>query len=595
LRLWTGEPTGELRSWLAMLVELLIRDFALIDELKLCFGPGLNAITGETGSGKSLLVGSLEALLGQRPKGGPADWVRRGAKRARVEGRFALVDGPLADRVGTWLAEHLPEIPAEWEEDDEERELVLSRTLGLDGRTKAYVNHRSVTRRALSGLATMLFEIHGQNEHQRLLEPSEQLRLVDAMGEHGALLDKYRKARTDWREAVERARDLEASQAERRRRLIDLRYQNEELESAGLSAGERSELGEERQLLRAAEDLGRELSGVIDSLSEADGAAVERLRNADRLLDRWRDRIGALSDPHNSLREALVHLEDACMALVSFADGVESNPARLEQVESRLAELDRLERKYSADEEQLIEIAEGLTQEIEALEQTEESREGANDEIDALRKELDKRALALSKARGKLGPRMCRSVMTALRELGMESARFEVEIQKREVEDELELFGASGVDRVEFMLGANPGEPVRPLRYVASGGEAARIMLALRSVLSVGPAPAGRGERTLVFDEIDSGVGGHLAPKVAKHLRTLAIGDQVLCVTHLPAIAAAAELHLKVAKEAKGERWHTVVAELEGEERVLEVADMIGGGAGHKTARAEARRLLGSD
>ena len=582
-----------------MLVELLIRDFALIDELKLGFGPGLNAITGETGSGKSLLVGSLEALLGQRPKGGPADWVRRGAKSARVEGRFALVDGPLADRVGTWLAEHLPEIPAEWEEDEEERELVLSRTLGLDGRTKAYVNHRSVTRRALSGLATMLFEIHGQNEHQRLLEPSEQLRLVDAMGEHGALLDKYRRARTDWREAVEHARELEASQAERRRRLIDLRFQNEELENAGLSTGERAELGDERQLLRAAEELGRELSGVIDSLSEADGAAVERLRNADRLLDRWRDRIGALSDPHSSLRDALVHLEDACMALVSFADGVESNPARLEQVESRLAELDRLERKYSADEHQLIVIAEELKQEIEALEQTEESREGASDEIDGLRKELDKRSLALSKARGKLGPRMCKSVMTALGDLGMDAARFEVEIQKREAEAEdtleLGLFGASGVDRVEFMLGANPGEPVRPLRYVASGGEAARIMLALRSVLSVGPAPAGRGERTLVFDEIDSGVGGHLAPKVAKHLRTLAIGDQVLCVTHLPAIAAAADMHLKVAKEAKGERWHTVVAELEGEERVLEVADMIGGGAGHKTARAEARRLLGRD
>ena len=578
-----------------MLVELLIRDFALIDELKLSFGPGLNAITGETGSGKSLLVGSLEALLGQRPKGGPADWVRRGAKRARVEGRFALVDGPLAERVTAWLSEHLPEIPAEWEEDGEERELVLSRALGLDGRTKAYVNHRSVTRRALSGLATMLFEIHGQNEHQRLLEPSEQLRLVDAMGEHAGLLQKYRKARTAWREAVERARELEASQAERRRRLIDLRFQHEELEGAELSTGERGELGDERQLLRAAEDLGRELSGLLDSLSEADGAALERLRNADRLLDRWRDRINALTEPHNSLREALVHLEDACMALVSFADSVESNPARLEQVESRLAELDRLERKYSADAEQLLTLADELRVEIEELEETEESREGAGEEIEALRKELDKRALGLTKARKKLGPRMCKAVMTALKDLGMDGAHFEVEVAQRKAEDELELFGANGVDRIEFLLGANPGEPVRPLRYVASGGEAARIMLALRSVLSVGPAPAGRGERTLVFDEIDSGVGGHLAPKVAGHLRTLAIGDQVLCVTHLPAIAAAADMHLKVSKREKGERWHTVVAELEGDDRVLEVADMIGGGAGHQTARAEARRLLGRD
>lgn len=575
-----------------MLVELLIRDFALIDELHLAFGPGLNAITGETGSGKSLLVGSLEALLGQRPKGGPAGWVRSGAKRARVEGRFALVSGPLGERVSAWLEEHLPEIPAEWEEDGEERELVLSRTLGLDGRTKAYVNHRSVTRRALSGLATILFEIHGQNEHQRLLEPSEQLRLVDAMGEHGSLLAKYRSARTAWREAVERARALEASQSERRRKLMDLRFQQDELESAELVVGERAKLGDERQLLRAAEELGHELAGVIDSLSEADGAALDRMRNADRMLDRWRDRIGALSAPHTSLRDALIHLEDACMELSSFIDGVESNPVRLEQVESRLAELDRLERKYSASEEQLVAIGAELRSEIDELELTEESREGADEEIAALRLELDKRSFALSKARAKLAPRMRKSVMTALAELGMEAAQFEVQIVQRAADDELEHYGTSGADDVEFMLGANPGEPTRPLRHVASGGEAARIMLALRSVLSVGPAPAGRGERTLVFDEIDSGVGGHLAPKVANHLRTLAIGDQVLCVTHLPAIAAAADLHLKVAKEADGERWHTVVAELEGDERVREVADMIGGGAGHKTARAEARRLL---
>ncbi len=573
-----------------MLVELTIRDFALVDQLTLGFGSGLNAITGETGAGKSTLVAALEVLAGARPRGGPREWVREGAARATVEGRFVLTSGPLARRVSAWLAEHLPAIPEEWD-DDEEGELVLSRTITAEGKTRAHVNHRPATKRALAELASLLFEIHGQNDHQLLLEPAEQLRLVDAMG---ALdVDGYRRARGEWRRLLERFRELQASQRERKHLLADLRFQANELEDAELGEGEREKLDAERQVLRSAEELGHELGSLLDDLSEGENTALDRVRSAERSLSRWGERVVSLEGAAGDLRETLAHLEEACASLVSFADSVEANPSRLEAIESRLAELDRLVNKYGTDDAGLQELAGELRVRIAELEGHEESLDGLESDVASKREEVASAAALLTRGREKVRKRLGSAVEGALAELGMEGAAFEVVLAARDGDDELERFGPRGADRIEFLLGANRGEPVKPLRHVASGGEAARIMLALRSVLAVGPAPAGRGERTLVFDEIDAGVGGHLAPKVASHLHVIAEGDQVLCVTHLPAIAAAADHHLKVQKEIVAGRSRTAVEELGGERRVLEVADMIAGGAGHETARAEARRLIG--
>ncbi len=613
----------------AMLVELTIRDFALIDELSLAMGSGLNAITGATGSGKSLLVTALEVLAGGRPRGGPREWVREGAKRASVEGRFAFANAASAARVSEWLAEHLPEVLEDWEEGGE-RELVLARTLGADGRSRCSVDNRAVAQRALAELAALLFEIHGQNDDQLLFEPDEQLRLLDATGELEAEVAAYARARGEWRRAAEELAGLEATRRERRNLLADLRFQSSELGESGIAAGEREALVAERGLLRNAEELARELGGWVQSLSEGDDAALDRLRGAERALERWRE-VRALEGPAGELREALAHLEEACASIVSFASGLEADPARLEEVEARLAELDRLERKYGEDEAGLLRLAGELGGRIAELEGAEESVAGLAQRVAAHGVELERRAGALTRARKKLGPRLGRAVQGALAELGMPAARFEValaarksavaraaaEIPGRSGADgggeapgrmgegearensggvDLERFGPRGADAVEFLLGANPGEPSKPLRHVASGGEAARVMLALRSVFSRAAAEASAestsGARTLVFDEIDSGVGGHLAPVVALHLRALARGDQVLCVTHLPAIAAAADRHLKVAKEVAAGRSRTAVEELEGERRVREVADMIGGGSSHETARAEARRLL---
>lgn len=585
-----------------MLVELSIRDLALIEQLSLVFGRGLNAITGETGAGKSLLVGALSALLGDRPRGGPAEWVRSGAPRARVEGRFHL-EGEGARVAERWLEEHMPEVLADWEEEEsqgEARELVLGRSLGADGRTRAHVNHRPVTLRALRELAPLLLELHGQHENQRLFLASEQLRLLDACGLPEGALDNYRRARSKARRLAEQRAELMAGRRDRKRRLSDRRFQLAELQGAELELGEREQMLEERILLRNAGELTRDLSKMVASLGDDDNAALERLQMAERVLDRWREEIPALEASLCALRNASAHVEDACSRMTSFAQEVELNPNRLEEIEERLVELDRLERKYGMELPALIEHHAELEEEIEELEKREESVSGLDGKLKSARKAMAEAAGKLSRARRKIAPELVRRVNRALGDLGLGRAEFEVQVLPRveptspnaaedpaQDPEEFERFGPNGCERVVFQLAANPGEPSKPLSHVASGGEAARVLLALRRALG------GEGGRTLVFDEIDSGVGGHLAPAVSKHLKGLAAKDQVICVSHLAPIAAGADHHLKVSKEVVKGRSTTQVTELTGDQRVAEVADMIGGGSSHATARAEARRLIG--
>ncbi len=579
-----------------MLSELSIRDLALIEGAALEFGPGLNVVTGETGAGKTLLVSALELLLGERPKG---SLVRKGAARARVDGRFVLRRAELPASLVEWLREHHPE---GLEEGGEELELVLSRSLGADGRTAAHLDGRPVTRRALRELAGMLVEIHGQNDHQRLLEPHEQARLLDAFGDLAGRLVKYRAARERWASLLAREEALERSAAERRDRIDLLRFQTGELEAAAPSQEEALELRRERERLRHAEELGASLGGLLEGLVEGDGAALDVLRRAERALGAWERRVGELTAPADELREAVVRLEEAGEGLRRVLERVEVSPERLEQVEGRLAELERLERKYRVDLAGLCELLPRLIAELAELEDAERGGEALGAELAAARAELEREAAALSSARRKLRTPLVRAIQGSLAELGLERARVEVCVEPRVVaplegpnadprraarEADGRRFGPDGADRVEFLLAANPGEEPGPLRAVASGGEAARIMLALRGALA-----ARQAIPTLVFDEVDSGVGGKLAPRVGEHLAALSGHYQILCVTHLPAVAARAGRHLRVEKEVEGGRTRTRVRELDGDERVGEVADMIAGGAAEETARAEARRLL---
>lgn len=576
-----------------MLLELVVTDLALFEGARLSFGPGLNVLTGETGAGKSLLVGALELLRGGKPRAG---LVRQGAERARVEGRFALPPEQDGERVRRWIARHLPAVAESWGELEpgEERELVLTRSVAADGRTRAYVDQRPVGRALLEQLAERLFEIHGQHDQQRLFEPSEQLRLLDGYGGLGDSVRAYVDARTRWQALAARAQRLREREAERRDRLDLLRFQKGELEAAGLEPEERGRLEPERDVLRHAESLREGLANLVGELSQNDDALLDRLRRMERFLSLWRARVTALAEPAEGVCAALVHLEEAARTLESFFDKLEVDPERLDLVEGRLAEIERLERKYHLDLAGLVARLGELAREIGELEGDEASLGTLEAEIAAAREEVLSRGGELRRARKALRAPLVKAVGRRLAELGLEQARFDLRLGQRGDDEaaadpaaDRERFGERGMDRIEFLLAANPGEGLQRLRECASGGEAARILLALRSVL----AERTQG-RTLVFDEIDTGVGGRLGPVVGKRLRELARHHQVLCVTHLPAIAAQADRHLVVRKGVEGGRTRAAVDALEGEARVEEVADMIAGGGDEETARAEARRLL---
>lgn len=586
-----------------MLRELSIENLALFERASLTFGPGLNVISGETGAGKSLLVGALELLLGDRPR---SSIVRTGAAQARVEGLFALParsSGAVA--VAAWLAENLPLALEEWNAlgPDDEREVILSRTVSTDGKTRAFVNQRPVTQRVLRDFAAQLVEIHGQNEHQQLLDTAEQTRLLDAFGELEPKLSTYRERRAHWLALRARTLDVRSQSRERRDRLDLLRFQSGELAEARLSEDEHAGLLHERELLRHAGELGSQLGALAAELSTSDRAALDVLRRATRVLDHWEPRIPSLSETAQELRDALLHLEEASAGIGRFLEGIEYSPERLEAVETRLYRIELLEKKYATDVAGLVAREREIAAELARFDAHPESVEAlAALEAEAAR-ELSVAARSLTTARRALRTRLKREVEKTLSELGLERARFEVSVEPRLAPDlhspnapaqatealaDARRLAPDGADHVEFLLAANPGEELAPLRNVASGGETARIMLALRTVLAAAqPIP------TLVFDEVDSGVGGRLGPKVGEHLRALSSHHQVLCVTHLPAIAALAHHHFKVSKDVAGGRTRTSAAELFEQERVEEIADMIAGGAAHATARAEARRLLG--
>lgn len=573
-----------------MLVELAILDLALIEGLELSFGGGLNAITGETGAGKSLLVGALELLIGERPRG--SAWIREGATRARIEGRFLLQSGAGADRVQAFLDRELPELGEDWKVESggqPERELILGRVLEKSGRTRAHVNQAAVTQKALRALAELLFEIHGQNDHQLLLEPSHQLELLDSFGKLGPKVQRYRLRHGEFVDVAEKLTRLERERQTRRDRLDLVRYQANELAEADLQPGERARLVADRELLRHGEALRKDLGIWLDALCDGDDTALDRLRTLERGMEAWKRRLPALGGPLEELVTAKLHLEEASARLATLADGVDADPARLERIEDRLATLERLERKYNADEAGLVRLRADLEREAAEIEEAEQGLGDLVARRDAALSALETAARELGAARRAQVAPLAKALHGILGELGLEKARFDVSLETRPAGPDGAGYGERGRDRVEFLLAANPGEPMQPLRQVASGGEAARVMLALRTAL----AGCGSG-RTLVFDEVDAGIGGRLGPAIGKHLRSLGEHHQVLCVTHLPAIAALAHRHLKVSKQVSKGRTRTEIRELEGDAREREIADMIAGGADQATARAEARRLLES-
>jgi DNA repair protein RecN (Recombination protein N) len=554
-----------------VLYELRVENLLLMERAELQLGPGLNILTGETGAGKTLLAHALDLLLGGRPRSGI---VRDGAGEAYVEGVFAA---PQA----------LPESVKERVPDDVD-ELVLSRRVWRDGRTRAYICGRSATLAELRELGARLLAFYGQHEHRKLMLASAQLDVLDGYcgGEQLELRARVAQEFARFRALERRVEELRAAAGGRDRELDLVRFELEEIESAAPSADEQQELLAERERLRNFEALQSAAVTALRALApDQDGGAVELLAGAAKALESVVALDKPLAELSARLDEVRYEADELSREVRSQVVEMEFDPGRLEEVEERLALIARLERKHGGSIEEVLKHAEQCRTRLHDLEHAEVALEDGERELGAARAELERLAARLRRKRENAAPKLARVVRERLAELAMPDARFEVEIQSR-----ADGLGPTGADVVEFAIAPNAGLAAGPLREIASGGELSRVMLAL---LSVAQASArGGGQPLLVFDEIDAGVGGQTARAVGEHLRSLASGRQVLCITHLPQVAALGESHFTIVKHSDSTPAHTTVSALQDEQVVGELVRMLGAGEGDSAASEHARTLL---
>ena len=567
-----------------MLSELYVSNFAIIEDLHLIFHPGFNVLTGETGAGKSIIIDAIELLLGGKSS---QEMVRAGERLARVEGIFEL-DNDYAERVQNWLHAH--------DLDDETGQIILAREVRRGGRSVARINGRAVAQSLLAELGDMLVDIHGQGDHLSLLKPRTHINLLDEYAglrqqrsEVSQLVEELRRIRTELNHLRQSAREIA-------RRIDLLRYQVQEIDDAALSIGEEESLESERRRLANAEALMSESASVAALLSEGDierPAALDVLGEAIihlQKLVRLDPDLAPLSEQATSLFEGL---SDLAREMSAYGERLEFDPERLEEVEERLALINQLKRKYGDSIEDVIAFGEAARTELALLSDSEARTEELEAREESLLRAIGEKASILSQARRAAADALARAVEAELKTLRMSGSRFQVAMTRRPdpqgcyVGDDRWAFDATGIDEVEFLVSANPGEPLRPLAKVASGGETARLMLALKNVLSQADETP-----TLIFDEIDQGIGGRVGAIVGQKLFNLSQSHQVLCVTHLPQIAAYGDKHLLVTKKTTGDRTISQLETLEGDARVAELAAMLG--ADSERGRQSAQELLDS-
>ncbi len=560
-----------------MLTELRIRNFAVIEEAVLSFAPGLNVLSGETGAGKTIIMTALGLLLGGRAS---PELVRMGAREAVVEGVFELEgEAPIAEA-------------AEWIDADNPRELIIRRVVTEGSRSRVSLNDNIVTLQTLAQLGASLVQIYGQHEQQSLLQRENHLLILDR---HAGLETEL----TKYRQLYQRAKEmrLQLAELERRERersdLLDLaRFRVSELENARLVAGEDNELASERTVLANATRLAETASAAEQALYGAEGAAIDLVSQAQaRVAD------AAALDPELSgslemIAAARANLEEAARALAAYAARIEADPVRLEQIETRLQELTRLKRKYGGTIESALETLERSRTEMAELEAAVETRAAAEAEMRRVLEQLFEAAKQLSSRREHDALELKHRMEAELKTLGMRNAEFEARIGRlAQADAEFARDGVAagpwGIDAVEFYLAPNLGQVPIPLQRVASGGELSRVMLALKRLEA-----QRRGVATMIFDEVDAGIGGAAAEIVGRKLKQLARFHQILCVTHLAQIAAFADSHFMVEKEERRGSTRSRVSALKSGDRASEVARMLGGDEGSDKFLRAARELV---
>ncbi len=603
-----------------MLLELHIKDFAIIDTLHLHLNRLFNVFTGETGAGKSIIIDAVNALLGGKIG---ADFVRAGCERATVEGVFSLDALPVLEaglqhldipaeaspNGATTLFEALDEAENNAQGDvnsadarvalatlldeygitPEDGNLILSRDIHRSGRTVARINGRALSQQIVQQIASWLVDIHGQSEHMSLLRPEQHVNFLDRYAETLSLREQLGTKVAEWRNTRKTLQSLQENERDQVRRAEFLRFEIEEIEKAELHPGELEELEAERKVLNNAERL-RELCTLIygsikgsDIGSDDFKPALDQLRVAQRSIAELVRLDDSMEEQANGLAEAIYQLEDVAATISSYEADIEDNPRRLADIEERIDLISKLRRKYGFTIEEIIQHGVEDQAELDTITNRDEILANLQQQDGQFRQEIGTIAQQLSARRNKAATLLSASMEEQLNDLNMRRARFQVEMMQvpdengvpASVDNEPEMLyacDATGIDHVQFLIAPNPGEPFKPLTKIASGGETSRLMLALKTILADADATP-----TLIFDEIDAGISGRSGQVVGEKLWQLTKNHQIICVTHLPQIAAFADTHYNVNKQILDNRTMTIVNELRPEQRVREVAHIMGG------------------
>ena len=535
-----------------MLNHIRIRNFAIIDHLDLDFEDRLTTLTGETGAGKSILLGALGLLLGDRAD---SDSVRAGSSKAEISAEFDISKLP---DVNNWLKD---------KELDSDGDCLIRRRLSSDGRSRAFINGSPVPLQDMRLLGEMLVDIHGQHEHQSLMKPNMQRQLLDDYAQHVKLLDDVKSVFNDWNTKKDKLIHLQETCKDKNDRIDLLRYQVTELEDLSLVKGEMDALQNEHQTLANADKLNDNASSALTNLYEAEDTNIHlQLSKQVSLIGDMLSTDNSLTPAFEMLSEAMVQIEETATLLRDYKDNLNSNPQHFEEVETRLGLIHDLSRKHHVEPDQLIELTNSLSTELNELDNADQNLSTLENDVDKLNKKYKTLANKLTDSRTKTAKKLNKHISESMQTLGMSGGKFKIQLS------ETNKASANGSDQIEYMVSTNTGQPFKALAKTASGGELARISLAIQMIT----AQQGRIP-TLIFDEVDSGVGGGIAEIVGKHLRMLGESRQVFCITHLPQVASQAHHHMQVYKQSDGKETRTEIIPLEMEQRVDEISRMLGG------------------
>lgn len=559
-----------------MLRELYISNFALIENISINFDKGLNIVTGSTGVGKSLILGAFNFLLGSRATN---EIIREKEKEAIVSGIFMVTNGTILDKLKLVLNSSL------------EEEFIIQRSLDVSGRNRCKVNNQPITVSNLKEIGELLVNIHGQHEHESLTNPLNQLDILDGFGKCANLRARFS---TTFKTAVEKEKFIQSlkEDSKNRERQVDLyRFEINEIEEASLNPDELENLKDERKILLNSEKIESALASCYNTLYDKDDAVIAQLRDVSNELDGIKDIDKSFETMIETCNQSLYQLEDLAMALRHDKDKFDFNPVRLEEIEQRLETIRRLKKKYGDSVNEILSYCEAAKQKLDKLLKESEDLGSTEKDLEKLKCEVFDIGKDITSLRKKTASKLSVLIKEELGDLGIANGRFEVDIDTIKISNngsvKLEDVTLTGFDTVEFMFSSNPGEKVKPLRKIASGGEISRVMLALKRQLALADSTP-----VLVFDEIDSNIGGRMGKVIGEKLKMVSQHHQVLCITHLPQIASYADQHLKVNKFVKNDRTSVKIDLLSEKERLEEVAEMIRGDEKTDVTRKQAKEMI---